>query len=409
MGAVFKIFKPVILLGIAAVLFLGGFFGAGSDVQAQLTAFKNPLDTASLKTVLPTIGSALAALLSVWGFLSKTASPEDVAAVGEKVDAVNEAVTETRVVGQGESAKTRGVVRDGNAALMTRLDQLEAKLSPDEIRDLESAIADIMASKDARKAPAAEFLQEGDIEAAGDHLMKVARQEGAAADDIDKSARETYREAGSLFYATNTAKALEAYRNCVARGSQQVRDYISLSRLCRQGGQLPEARNVLTEALSLNPDDRHRMICFNESGDVAVAQGDLKAARAYYDEGLTIARDLATADPSNTQFQRDLSISYNKLGDVATAQGDLNDARKYYEDGLTIRRDLATADPSNTGFQRDLIISYWRLASLGGDDALDHWRAAREVVSALKSAGKLRPVDAWMVARIDAEIAKLGG
>ncbi len=54
----------------------------------------------------------------------------------------------------------------------------------------------------------------------------------------------------------------------------------------------------------------------NKLGDLAVAAGDLTAARTAYQAGLDIATRLAAADPSNTQWQRDLSISHNKLGDL---------------------------------------------------------------------------------------------
>ena len=44
----------------------------------------------------------------------------------------------------------------------------------------------------------------------------------------------------------------------------------------------------------------------------------------------------AAADPANTQWQRDLSVSHNKLGDVAVAAGDLTAARTAYQASLDI-------------------------------------------------------------------------
>ena len=61
---------------------------------------------------------------------------------------------------------------------------------------------------------------------------------------------------------------------------------------------------------------------------------------------------LATSDPGNAGWQRDLSVSYTKIGDVQVAQGDLAGALKSYKDGLGIADRLATSDPGNAGWQR---------------------------------------------------------
>ena len=147
-------------------------------------------------------------------------------------------------------------------------------------------------------------------------------------------------------------------------------------------------------------------------GDVAIAAGDLAAARAAYQAGLDIAARLAAADPANTEWQRDLSVSHNQLGDVAIAAGDLAAARAAYQAGLDIRTGwppptpptpngsatcpsattswgtwrwrpgtwprpapptrppwtsrtrLAAADPANTEWQRDLSISHNKLGDV---------------------------------------------
>ena len=71
-------------------------------------------------------------------------------------------------------------------------------------------------------------------------------------------------------------------------------------------------------------------------GDLAVAAGDLTAARTAYTAALTIAQKLADADPTNTEWQRDLAVSHNHLGDLAVAAGDLTAARSAYTADLTI-------------------------------------------------------------------------
>ena len=115
---------------------------------------------------------------------------------------------------------------------------------------------------------------------------------------------------------------------------------------------------------------RDLSVSHNKIGGVAEAAGDLTAARTAYQAGLDIAVRLAAADPTNTGWQRDLSVSHNKIGGVAVAAGDLTAARTAYQAGLDIRARLAAADPTNTGWQRDLSVSHdnlGRVAVAAGD------------------------------------------
>ena len=73
---------------------------------------------------------------------------------------------------------------------------------------------------------------------------------------------------------------------------------------------------------------------------------------------------LATADPANTEWQRNLSISHDKLGDIAAAAGDQAATRDHYQASLDIRVRLATADPVNAQWQRDLSFARQQIADL---------------------------------------------
>jgi hypothetical protein len=58
-------------------------------------------------------------------------------------------------------------------------------------------------------------------------------------------------------------------------------------------------------------------------------------------------RVLAAPNPSNADKQRSLSVSHESLGAVQAADGELAHARGSYEDGLWIAKQLPTAEPSN--------------------------------------------------------------
>jgi tetratricopeptide (TPR) repeat protein len=73
---------------------------------------------------------------------------------------------------------------------------------------------------------------------------------------------------------------------------------------------------------------------------------------------------MATADPTNAGWQRDLTFFYDRVGTVLATQGNLTEAVKFFRDGLTIRERLAKADPNNARWQRDLAISHERLGNI---------------------------------------------
>jgi hypothetical protein len=103
-------------------------------------------------------------------------------------------------------------------------------------------------------------------------------------------------------------------------------------------------------------------------------QADVLSATAdqHYRAGLAITEQLATADPGNADYQRDLSISHNRMGDLARATGDSATAEQHYRAALAVRERLVAADRRNADYQRDLSISQDRLASLSNADASEH-------------------------------------
>ena len=90
---------------------------------------------------------------------------------------------------------------------------------------------------------------------------------------------------------------------------------------------------------------------------LAVRQALLEPVRAAMER-------LASQDPGNAGWQRDLSVSQEKVGDVRWAQGDLPGALSIYEASLTVRERLASQEPGNAGWQRDLSVSYAKIGSV---------------------------------------------
>ncbi len=70
----------------------------------------------------------------------------------------------------------------------------------------------------------------------------------------------------------------------------------------------------------------------NGLGHVSYDQGDYGSARTFYEESLTIFREIGDL--------RGIALSLNNLGFVSSSQGDYSSARTFYEESLTIFREI---------------------------------------------------------------------
>jgi hypothetical protein len=82
------------------------------------------------------------------------------------------------------------------------------------------------------------------------------------------------------------------------------------------------------------------------------------------------------------------------IGDVRVAQGDLPGGLAAFDEGLTIARDLAARDPGNAGWARDVRISVWRTAQVDLSEAARHWEEEVARMEDMDARGILLPTDA---------------
>ena len=95
-------------------------------------------------------------------------------------------------------------------------------------------------------------------------------------------------------------------------------------------------------------------------GDVLLAQGDLAGALRL--PGIAGVVDAWRPPIRRTPAAGDLSVSQIKIGDVLLAQGDLAGVVRRTGNRWRLKRRLASSDPSNAGWQRDLSVILTRLA-----------------------------------------------
>ena len=76
---------------------------------------------------------------------------------------------------------------------------------------------------------------------------------------------------------------------------------------------------------------------------------------------------------------------------------------------LAIAERLAEADPGNAEWQRDLIVSCVKLGDAEPEAARSWLARALTVARALRAAGRLAPVDAWITGDLEHRLRNAGG
>ena len=144
----------------------------------------------------------------------------------------------------------------------------------------------------------------------------------------------------------------------------------------------------------------------------AARQRRLEGRAQAYEQSREISSQLTAQDPSNVHAQRDVSNSLIWIGDVRLARGDRASALDAYEQSRTIIEALVARDPNNAEWQRDLIVSNVKLGEVAeragrSAAARGHYQAALGIAVVLRDAGRMAPVDAWMVEDLKARLERV--
>jgi tetratricopeptide (TPR) repeat protein len=99
---------------------------------------------------------------------------------------------------------------------------------------------------------------------------------------------------------------------------------------------------------------------------VLVAQGKLDEALKAYRDSLAIRERLASADRSNTLWQRDLAVSHSKLASIHERQSRIADALQELTKARDIMSALVAIAPSNVQWKNDLAWFERQIARLQG-------------------------------------------
>jgi hypothetical protein len=75
---------------------------------------------------------------------------------------------------------------------------------------------------------------------------------------------------------------------------------------------------------------------------------------AAFRESLAISQRLASTDPSNADWQRDLAVAHNKLGQACQGMGNEENAQSSYRSAVEAMERAVAMSPGTVGWKQDL-------------------------------------------------------
>jgi tetratricopeptide (TPR) repeat protein len=144
-------------------------------------------------------------------------------------------------------------------------------------------------------------------------------------------------------------------------------------------------------SLDLPMPTHHHTGQFGRLGDVQVAQGDFAGALKSFRDSLAIRERLATSDPGNALWQRDLAVSNERIGGTEQDLRHPDQARVSFERALAIYEALLRSNPENTYFLLSSTVPLMRLGDLDTNRRQAYFERALKILKDLDAAGRLEP------------------
>jgi tetratricopeptide (TPR) repeat protein len=303
-----------------------------------------------------------------------------------------------------------GATQQRMAELPLQADQIDALRHT--VDDLTRKLAEATAVERPARAAAIDALASGDSLAAEKLFETEYDVQSTTADDARRRMADAARGVANLALLRDVTKAVLFYRKALEADPEDTETARLFGYALMLVGDLTQAEAAMTrsiEASVVQRDSWGEMAAVVGLGDVLVAQGDGPGGLDAYRKSLGIAEELATRDPANTQWQRDLSVSHERVGDVLVAQGDMPQALDAYRRSLAIRERLAAYDPGAARAQVDVSVSCAKLGTIRHGQDVNVRRQflirGRAILLKLKSVEKLLPnqdkID-WFDRQLDA-------
>ncbi len=238
---------------------------------------------------------------------------------------------------------------------------------------LRDALTSILASSNAEKAGARAALAEGRMSDAANSLADVARQQAAAAGEAVSAAAQTWREAGALYSASDTAKAIDAFEQALELVPTDPDAANGLAGLYERVGRLEEAQalyeSILDNAGRTDPVWKAKAL--GNLGLMAVSRGQWDVAEGNVRQAMEIFEEQGD--------QESVAKALVNLGQINQETGDMDQSRSYSKRGLALARQLKMPKGEATALAN---LGYVDMLEDDFDGARDYFQQASEIMEA---------------------------
>jgi hypothetical protein len=145
-----------------------------------------------------------------------------------------------------------------------------------------------------------------------------------------------------------------------------------------------------------------RSFSYERLGDVTIKKVDPSAAVPYYKQSLDIRKNLAFSDRGNDSYQRNYEVSLMKIG-LGLANLDRAKSIEYMQEGLLIAQNRVSRNPSNNESQSDLLVALYYLAQVNAPSF--NFTRAKVQLDAMRRNNQLMPQADTLASKIDARAA----
>ncbi len=216
------------------------------------------------------------------------------------------------------------------AALAASGQDLDARSA----ESLKDAVNAVFRSSDVEKAAAREALAAGNVEEAALSLAEVAAKQAQAAGDAVNAAAQSYSEAGALFAATDTAKAVDAYEQSLKLVPSNPDAANGLAPLYERMGRMDEAEALYNSILTGagQTDEKWEAKALGNLALMAQSRGEYQTAL----DGLTKVKAIFEKQRDQEAVARALV----NLGNLTHAMGDYEKSMSYSKRALALSKQL---------------------------------------------------------------------
>jgi len=282
---------------------------------------------------------------------------EAVPAILERLDALSDAIKDMHA----EMGDMHGKVDLLVAKIVG-----DARPSPEEAKQTEQSVADLLASDMRASRDAADILLSDGSAAATSRLKQGLAEQSDARLEATKNEIALLEQIAIINYYDNGPEAVDAYEKIVTLNADDIDTWNQLGLLRYRLGNLDRAKQAFQHVADLAGTRKdYAAIAYGNMGLVAQTRGDLDGAMRYYEQSLELDKELGRKEG--------MASGYGNMGNVAQTRGDLDGALHYLEQSFAIEKELGRKEGMANVYGNQGIVA-WRRGDL--DEAMHYYEQA---------------------------------